>query len=150
MEAQNVTALTSPAGNAGGRWNDALSDTIVSPGSFNKRHIFEPARTNKYSPHATAKCCSNKCHGLKANGCFFGCKLWLSKSSLNWDGTKWWGKLRSKCQRDCEAKRSQTSKPQYGGSSVFEESFYNHFTQEKEAGCKEGCKLYHTCMQKYE
>ena len=51
---------------------------------------------------------------------------------------------------DCEAKRSQTSKPQYGGSSVFEESFYNHFTQEKEAGCKEGCKLYHTCMQKYE
>jgi hypothetical protein len=139
-----VRVSANPAGNAGGRWNDALSDTITSKGTFNAQHVFEPQQSNNYNPHVQKACCMDKCQGK--TGCEFGCGTWLAKSSLNWEGSHWFDALAKKCAKDCMAKRLATSSPNYAGNSVYEETHYDSLTKDSEKGCVTGCQKFRTCM----
>jgi hypothetical protein len=136
--------VTVRVGKHASRWNDALSDTIISKGKFNAQHVFEPQQNNNYNPHVQKACCMDKCQGAK--GCEFGCGTWLSKSSLNWEGTHWFDALSKKCQKDCMAPRLAKNSPNYGGSSVYEEKHFDALTKDKEAGCVKGCKTFRSCM----
>ena len=139
-----MRVAANPAGNAGGRWNDALSDTIISKGAFNAQHVFEPQQNNDYNPHVQKACCMDKCQGKK--GCEFGCGTWLAHSSLNWEGAHWFDALAKKCSKDCMAKRLAQTSPNYGGNSVFEETHFDSLTKDTEPGCVKGCSLFRKCM----
>jgi hypothetical protein len=143
-ETTNLGGLTVKVGKKPNRWNDALSDTIVSPGHFNERHVFEPQQNNDYNPHVAKECCKLKA-GADASVAF-GCDMWLAHSSLNWEGAHWYDALNKKCKKDCMAKRMMKNHPKYQGNMVWEHEFYDALTHDTEPACIEGCDYYRQCM----
>ena len=110
-----------------------------------------PQQTDSYNPSNAKSCCLDKCTqaaGASADvtdtGCNYGCHMWLSKSSLNWDGQSWWPKLEAKCERDCQAKRKAAASNQ--GQSVWEHEFFDDLTPAEESSCAVGCSKYRECM----
>lgn len=122
------------------RWNDAQSNTIHGEGSFNSRHMFEPARKNNYSPTSMTNCCKLACASDKnPDACKAGCGLWISKSSLNWEaGQKWTQALFKKCKRDCKSEDAPNPKRDL--------LFTNLTPGEGKNACTRGCGNFKQCV----
>ena len=74
--------------------------------------------------------------------CNMGCRLWMHHSSLNWESSNWWPKLRDKCAKDClEGRRWQTSLN--SSPSVYTTQ---SLRPSDERVCQLGCNNYMTCM----
>jgi len=117
-----------------------------------------PKLTAKYSPSATKSCCREACAAKYANAdtesmrdCVEGCDLWIAKSSLNWDGTKWLGQLQKRCTKDCsniliwktrEASLGHTCPANKKCTSYF----HSLRTPQDETVCAEGCSLFNQCI----
>lgn len=114
-------------------------------------HFMAPLNT-VYNPAQAKSCCSNACDGEE---CQNGCDMWLHSSSLNWESTKWWEKLKMRCQRDCmqsvEWRKVDVKKPgvDKGWKEQMDASYWSDEKARKTddiAQCQAGCAHYKDCM----
>jgi hypothetical protein len=120
---------------------------------FDKRGRFMPKLTANYSPSATKSCCRTQCAVEYASAstdsmsdCVEGCDLWISKSSLNWDGTKWLTKLADRCTRDCSNIHIWKTRRQVRGHKDGTDYYHGLRTPADETICAEGCSMFHQCV----
>ena len=80
------------------------------------------------------------------SACVEGCDIWISKSSLNWDGTKWLTKLADRCTRDCSNIHIWKTRRQVRGHKDGKDYYHGLRTPADETICAEGCSIFHQCI----